>query len=279
MRPPLTRRRLLALAGAALPVGGCLGSSSDPATGTDRSATTGGSTADADGPLTRRAGESHATAEGWSLTVGNVAVRHGIVQFGTVHPDPRWESGSQFVVADATVEGDGAPDPADLRLYVRTDALDRSDRYFVRAETNEDGRRQRFGFPVPTDPAPARAWVVWRPEEGPAVRWSLDEGSVRALGSAPEFVVESFETPSTAVPDDEFEATLGVRNEGERDGTFLAEVGNAAVSDQPEVELDVPAGGTTTGTASVDAYFGDRREMEVVLRWEDGTERRTVRRA
>ncbi|MFB6156381.1 MAG: hypothetical protein ABEJ34_00880 [Haloferacaceae archaeon] len=200
------------------------------------------------------------------------------MEFGAAHPDPRWRDGAQFVVADAVVDGDGAPDPAELNLSVRTDTLDRSDRYYVRAEDNEDDRRQRFGFPVPTDPAPSRAWIVWRPEEGPTVRWPLGDDRVAALGAAPTFAVESFETPKTAVPDGDFEVTVTVRNEGDRDGTFLAEAGSAAISDQPEVAVEVPVGETGTGTATVDAYFGDREEMAVVLRWEDGTIRRTVRR-
>lgn len=286
MYPPLSRRRLLALAGGVLPVGGCLGAPSDPATATDSPTTTdtttetdGTATVDRDEPLTRAPGERYETPDGWSLTVENVSVRHGVVQFGTVHPDPRWEPGAQFVAADAAVDGDGAPDPADLNLFVRTDALDRSDRYYVHAEGDADDRRQRFGFPVPTDPAPSRAAVVWRPDEGPLVRWVLGDDRVSALGAAPEFAVESFDVPETAVPESEFEATLTVRNDGDRDGTFLAEVGNAGISDQPEVEFEVPAGETATGMASVDAYFGDSEELEIVLHWEDGTRRRTVRRA
>ncbi|MFB6281387.1 MAG: hypothetical protein ABEH40_05165 [Haloferacaceae archaeon] len=280
MRSPLTRRRLLAFAlGAALPSGGCLGSSGDGATTEATADATAGSPTTGDGPVRRAPGDRHVTEEGWSLTVAAVGVRHGVVQFGTVHPDPLWRDGAQFVVADAVVAGDGAPDPADLRLFVRTDTLDRSDRYYVHAATDADDRRQRFGFPVPTDPAPARAGVVWAPAEGPTVRWALPDGLVRDLGVAPAFAVESFDVPETAAPDDEFEAAVTVRNDGDRDGRFLAEVGNGLVSDQPETTLDVPAGGTATARPTVDARFGDRDELPVVLRWEGGTERRTVRRA
>lgn len=139
-------------------------------------------------------------------------------------------------------------------------------------------RCQRFGFPVSADPGPSRAGVVWRPDDGPAVRWRLPDDLVGALGGGPAFAVESFDAPRTAVPDDEFETTLAVRNEGERNGRFLAEVGNALVSDQPEVTVDVSDGETVTRHPTVRAHFGDGDELAVVLRWEGGTERRTVRR-
>ncbi|MFB6080988.1 MAG: hypothetical protein ABEJ81_08325 [Haloferacaceae archaeon] len=286
MRPPVTRRRLLALAGPTLTVGGCLGSSAGDDATTDEQ-TTAGTTIDEtprrtttppDGPVRRAPGERYETADGWSLTVDPVGVQQGVLRFG-VHIDPVWESGSQFLVADVAVDGDGAPDPTDLNIFVRTDTLDRSDRQYVHGETNADGRRQRFGYPVPTDPSPSRAAVVWSPDDGPAVRWSLGSDLVEALGAAPDFAVESFSVPETAVPDDEFEATLSVGNDGDRDGTFLAEVGNALISDQPEVTLDVPVGETVTGHPPVEAHFGDGDELPVVLRWSDGTERRTVRRA
>lgn len=274
----LGRRRLLAL-GTALPlgVGGCLGAPGGD--GRPDGATTDDPTPPSDGPVRRAPGERHATADGWSLTVSVVGVRHGVVRFGTVHSDPLWESGAQFVVADAVVDGDGAPAPADLRLFARTDTLDRSDRHYVHAGRTAGAGRQRFGFPVPTDPAPARAAVVWRPDEGPAVRWDLDDASVRALGAAPAFDVESFDAPRTAAPDGEFETTLTVRNDGDRDGRFLAEVGNARASDQPQVAVDVPVGEVVTAAPTVRAHFDDRGDLPVVLRWEGGTERRTVRRA
>lgn len=210
------------------------------------------------------------------MTVENVAVRHGVTKFGTVHIDPTWEDGVQFVVADVAVDG-GGPDVADLDVAVETDTLDRSGRIYVHAEANADETRQRFGFAVPTDPAPSEAALVWRRDDGPAVRWPLDADAVRALGVAPAFAVESFAAPE-ATTGAEIETTLTVRNDGGRDGRFLAEVGDAAMSDQPEFTLDVPAGETATGHPHVPAHFGSDDRLTVVLRWENGSEERRVRR-
>jgi hypothetical protein len=246
-------------------------------TDTDEGTTLRTETDDPRGSVTREMGESHAAGDGFTVTVERPTVRHGIVEFGTVHPDPLRIEGSQFVVADVAVEGSNTPEVTDLDVAVETDAADRSDRRYVHAERNDEGR-QRFGFPVPVDPAPSEAAVVRRPDRGPVVRWPLPDALVTALGRVPDFGVTSFEMPDTAVHESTIETTVGVTNDGERDGRFLAEVGNTSLSDQPEVTADVPVGGTVTVTAEVDAYFVAGDKFEVVLRWAEGIRRRTVRR-
>ncbi|MFC6988297.1 hypothetical protein ACFQJD_05430 [Haloplanus sp. GCM10025708] len=282
MRSPATTRRAVVVAVVSAGAGCLTGQSPGTPTG---SQTTGEPTTSPTPPTpsetpaddrTRAVGDAYETAEGWTVTVENVAVRHGVRKFGTVHVDPVWADGAQFVVADVVVDGDG-PDVTDLDVAVEVDTLDRSGRIYVHSERNADETRQRFGYAVPTDPAPERAALVWRPNAGPTVRWALDSAAVRALGAAPEFSVESFTAPETATGS-ELETTLTVRNAGERDGRFLAEVGDAAMSDQPEFALDVPAGETATGRPTVSAHFDDD-EVTVVLRWENGTKERRVRRS
>lgn len=246
------------------------------ATGTDTTTATGTDIVPA-GSVTREMGEAYAVDGDPTVTVERPAVRHGVVEFGTVHPDPLWIEGSQFVVADVAVEGRNAPAVTDLDVAVGTDTVDRSRRRYVHAERNTQ-RRQRFGFPVPTDPAPSEAAVVWRPDRGPVVRWSLPDAPVTALGRAPDFGVTSFAVPETATQESTVEATVAVTNDGDRDGRFLAEVGNTSISDQPEVTADVPVGGMVTVTAEVDAYVVEGDEFGVVLRWAGGTQHRTVRR-
>ncbi|MFB6161523.1 MAG: hypothetical protein ABEJ61_10175 [Haloferacaceae archaeon] len=288
MCPPRRREVLRAAAPALALLGGCT-STDGPGTVTDADDTTavpnGAATDTPTAPptdgsretVTRGTGESYDADGGPTVAVSRPAVRHGVVEFGTVHVDPLWEDGAQFAVADVTVEGSNAPDVADLDVAVEADTVDRTGRRYVHAERNAE-RRQRFAFPVPTDPAPSRAAVVWRPADGPAVRWPLSDALVGALGRAPSFRVRSFDAPDTAAQESTVEATVEVENDGERAGRFLAEVGNASISDQPEVTARVPVGETRRVTGGVDAHFVDGDRFDVVLRWAGGTERRTVRR-
>lgn len=214
------------------------------------------------------------------MTVENAAVRNAVVERGGVHSDPAYADG-QFVVADVTVEGDGAPDLSAANVFVRTDTLRRSERRDVVGERdgdharNADRVRRRFAFPVPVSPAPAEGVVVWRSETGPTVRWTLPAALLDAVARPPAFDLRGFE--ATDVSGDEIEVTLTVANAGSGDGTFLAEVGDAALSDRPEVSVDVPAGETVTATRRVSA-FGDSDEPTVVLRWRDERLERTARR-
>lgn len=283
---PFTRRALLATLGGVFPaLAGCLGGGDAPATATVSPTaaprtTTRTPTATPAEPVTRSLGESYETAAGWAVTVGNAAVRKAVVELGGAHYDPVYADG-QYVVTDVTVEGDGAPDLSGANVFVRTDALDRSERRYVADERNADHARnadrvrRRFAFPVPISPAPAEGAVVWRSEARPAVRWTLPADLLAAVARPPAFDLRGFEVRD--VSGEEIGVTLTIANTGSGDGTFLAEVGDAAVSDQPEVSVDVPAGETVTATRRVSA-FGDRDELTVVLRWRDERLERTVRR-
>lgn len=276
---PLSRRALLGVL-ATLPLTGCLGNSS-PGTATsptptdspttDRTTTT--SPATQSEPIIRQPGEAYET-NGIAVTIEKLAVRHGMVKFGSVHPDPIWKEGSQFVLASVAVEGN--EDPANLDVTVTADTLDeRPDRYYGFAPDTPESV-QPLGFTVPTAPAPSTAAIVWHgPRE---VRWPLPDELVTKLGRAPDFSLEGFQVPKSASPGTSLDVTLEVANKGTRDGRFLAELGDAAMSDQPEIEVPVPAGETVTDTQSVDTHFTEG-EMTVVLRWEDGVQRQTVTQA
>lgn len=268
----MTRQRREALqAGLCLlgsTLAGCLSGSGTP---TESPGTESPSTHD--GTASLAPGETYEKPEGWSLTVENVAVQNTVVEFATTHPDPVYGNGEQFVVADAVVTG-AAPDPADLNVFVRTDTLDGSGRVYVRADSNEDDVRQRFGFPVPVSPTASQGAIVWEPDEGQTVRWELSAKMLKTIARPPEFELHEFEVED--VPGDKVEATLTVENTGEGDGTFVAEVGDAMISDQPEVFVDVPAGETVTVTRKVWAEFRDRKELTVVLRWRGEKLERTV---
>lgn len=206
-----------------------------------------------------------------AVTVSDLAVRHGMVTFNSVHPDPKWVDGAQFILATLTVEGDR--DPANLDVTATTNTLDeRPSRYFG-FDPDSSESVQPLGFAVPTDPVVSEAAVVWNgPRE---VRCPLPEDLVAKLGRAPDFSLEGFRAPETAQDGEDFDVELDVANSGDRDGYFLAELGNGAMSDQPEIEVSVPAGEVVTATRSVGARFSDSR-MEVVLRWEGGIQQRSI---
>lgn len=279
MQSPSRRALLSAL--ATLPLSACLGGdgsgTATPATATERptdgtQSPTSSPTTSAK-PVVREPGTAYETDE-FAVTVSDLAVRHGMVTFGSVHPDPLWESGAQFLLATVSVTGE--VDPANLRVTATADTLsERPDRYYGFAP-DASASVQPLGFVVPTDPAPTEAAVVWH---GPrTVRWPVPDELVRALGRAPDFSLKDVSVPESARPGGTLDVTFTVANDGARDGRFLAELGNAAMSDQPEIELAVPAGETVTATRSVEARFVEG-ELTVRFQWEGGVQRYTVAKA
>ncbi|WP_396610724.1 hypothetical protein ACH9L7_10860 [Haloferax sp. S1W] len=218
-------------------------------------------------------GESH-DAGSFAVRVSNPRVRHGIAKFGTVHIDPVWEAGAQFLVVDLAVEGDG-PTPSELDVVAETNQGSVEDRYPVHSPGATETIRS-FGFPIPTDEGLTDVAVRWRGTQ--TVSWTLSDDIVASLRRAPDFTVESFVVPETAAPETDVDVSLTVQNTGDRDGRFLAELGPAGLSDQSEIEVRVPAGETKTTTRPVQVYFSDDDTADVVLRWEGGTEQRTVQR-
>lgn len=95
--------------------------------------------------------------------------------------------------------------------------------------------------------------------------------------------MRGFEVPDRVPEDAEFTATVTVGNVGERDGTFRGTLGDAAMSAQPLIAVDVPAGTTTESSHEVRARFGESAELTVVLGWQDYWDQeqltRTVRAA
>ena len=286
-----SRRSLLAAVGAALStaVAGCPGDadttpeqSPDPSSGTgEQTARPPGRTAAAastptptPGPVVLDPGETHATADGWSLTVAAVAVRIGVVERGTTHPDPRWGEGSQFVTATIRASGDGAPDPAELRFACRTDTATQPRAIPVVPESDDGGPGARVAFEVPADPAPSAGALVWSPAGGPEVRWTLAAEHLDAVARPPAFDLESFRVADA--PGEAVAATLTVANRGDGDGVFLAEVGDAALSDQGELRVAVPAGDRRTVTRRIPAGVADGSRT-YVLRWRETVIERTVR--
>lgn len=274
-----SRRAALRTLGIALSasLAGCLGTENGRASTTQLTSETKTprkSEATTPGPVELDPDDSYSTDASWSLTVDDVAVRIAVVDTGTIHPDPVWAEDGQFVVADFTVEGRDAPDPANLNVTCRVDTGDALGWTYVDADGPRDESSQPIGFEVPSSPAPTAGAIVWAPDEGPEVRWTLSEATLANLARLPEFELKSFSVADA--PGDEVDATLTVANVGDGDGVFLAEVGAGAMSDQPEVEIAVPAGETRTVTRRVLAGSPNGGPTRVVLRWRDTKIERTV---
>lgn len=155
---------------------------------------------------------------------------------------------SQFVFAHVVP----ARPPADFALavgdreYGAGDELAGVDVEGIRfgdGHSYDDGRV--VGFEVPRDLSADSAAVTW--SGGPAA-WTLDADAIRRLTSPPSFAVAALDVPDSVAAGAEFEAAATVRNDGGRDGVFLAEAGLATRSDLAGVRLTVPAGGTATWT-------------------------------
>ncbi|MFB6220040.1 MAG: hypothetical protein ABEH90_01260, partial [Halolamina sp.] len=177
------RRFLTSASGLLLFTGGCSQpadstataqtATTDSPTGTATDTPTATSTPPTPGPVSLEPGEPFTSADGFAVTLENVAVQVAIIEFGTAHNDPLYRDGEQFVVADVAVSGDERPDPADLHVFLHTDTLTERRRYYVAADSNEDDVRQRFGYPVPVSPLPTEGAVVWTRDGHPDVRWEL----------------------------------------------------------------------------------------------------------
>lgn len=221
-------------------------------------------------------GQTH-TAFGTSVTVSAPRVRKMVVEFTGVHTDVIAFEGLQFLVVDVSTN---APSAWSLDLDVAVDgqrapAADRAARSYRVSTVASRRERQPLAFPVPADPDPRSAAVVWT-RTGVAVRWDLGPDLVEDLGLEPRFTVESFEVPPEVREDIDFTATVTVSNTGERDGWFVAEVGDAALSDQSEFSVRVPMGATVSHDVETQVYASAGNEAAVVLRWPGRTMERPV---
>ena len=92
-----------------------------------------------------------------------------------------------------------------------------------------------FPFPVVQSDTAAVRWTI----EQTTIYWDFPTPVRTALASEPDFRVESVEVPRR---DGELVLDLLVANEGDRDGTFKAEVSMEAFSGKERIEFTVPAG-------------------------------------
>ncbi|MFB6161269.1 MAG: hypothetical protein ABEJ61_08865 [Haloferacaceae archaeon] len=277
----MRRRRYLALLGAGL--AGCANRDGDAAP----AATDATAAPTATPPGTRTAAESrtlennepYRTPDGWRLRVNTLRVRRGVIVHGDPHDEAVVPPDRQFLQVLVSTDGTGAPAPGDACLTATVDGERRFGDCTSRLEAVPPRRLgELHAVPVPLPTAAERAAVVWTGGSR-RVRWRVPASTVAALGRPPAFVVESFAVPGRVPAGEPFEASLTVRNEGDRADWFVAELGLASAADGTNLEVAYDAGERRTVTRELTARFGGDDALTVRLdRGRDATER-TVRRA
>jgi len=243
-----SRRSLLALAGGTIAaLAGCTGRGTDPATATTTTDTTTTTT---------------------DVALEAVTVRRSIRVVGSAH----WSvEPGLFVVAAFSAPGIERPHGVAARevvLVLDGDVRVPSDRSLVENSQRPDAAS--VAFPVPeagVDVTSGR--VAWGERS-----WDLPERVLARLAAPPAFTVRRFEVPKTTPVGEDVTATLTVENVGGSDGRLLAELGSSALSDRPEVTVEVPAGERVTRQLEVNVVTYEPGGIRVVLdRGDDRLER------
>lgn len=261
----MERRPFLALLASTVgATAGCLGSNADagpgtgPATGTGTSPT--GSPAGSPSPTA--ATEATLESDRHTVRLSAPRVRASVVKVTTssTHFGVVRNGAGQFVLADASND----VDPEELPLAL---AVDR-DRAASRIhEIGGGDGPPTLAFPVSSYDSPVSrvSVVLGDGDRGVADRWVLPDAVVTAVNNPPSFRIESFDVPETVDYRGRFEASFTVANEGERDARYVVEFGVAALSDQSEVSVTVPAGESRTVTRTFEHYEHSGTGVTVVL--------------
>lgn len=254
----MRRRQVLAsgVAGLAAGVAGCSAPSGD-----------------GDGGADGRSVGDPATVDDRTVTLEAVsATRFLRTGLASAHTTITAERDRQYVVAALSVEGETSLSRtrAAARLLVDGDASAP-----VRETVLPFEEPTHVGFALPAPVDVDELALEWR-SDGDRARWRVPDRVPGQLRSPPDFEVQRFELPETAVPGEAVSATLAVENVGDGDGTFWTELGALTLSDQPEIALEVPVGERTTTTRAVDLYADDG-SVAVELDWGWDRIERTVR--
>jgi len=94
---------------------------------------------------------------------------------------------------------------------------------------------------------------------GPERQYTFPQKDVPDFATAPEFVVESVSAPDRVGVGDPIELTVEVRNDGDRDGVFLAGFQHSGLPELLTLEID--SGETEVGVASYEAYQTARMQF------------------
>lgn len=250
---PRTRRAVLATLGTGLvALAGCAGVGGDG----------NGDSAGRYPTVERSVGESHDPQSGPTVTVRNPRLRTAVVI--DQHTGPvGMATGRQFVVVDVESEGEAGPSlPHRFRALTDGTPADGTSAP-LRPEFHPSDRGRPVGMPVAVTPADSAgvAWVRGLPK---SAVWALSDEVVGSLGTAARFEVDEVSVADETDP----EVTLTVRNAGDRDGTFYANVSGSRVQDgNAIVAVAVPAGESVTHRERPGINAPTGEETRVVVAW------------
>lgn len=230
-------------------------------------------------PSSLTLGESASVSQG-EVTIGAVETQQMLrVLKAGAHTEVYGDINKQFVIVDVATEGIEEPTQTvrdALELALDSTQYEVVEKHLIR--NMEEGTNVSIAFPVPTNLSETTGTIIWNSGSGEVVTtWSVPQETTDVLAQPPIFSVESFSIPETVPPSSSVEVTVTVTNTGRSDGTFIAELGSTQLSDQDEIEVDVPTEETITHTASVPLIGQEGDDETIVLDWGSQMLERTVR--
>ena len=211
------------------------------------------------------------TAGDYQVGVASVGLHPSI--FATPHSStPEGvidEPNTQYVIV--SIDNQGAGPIADLPLALIVDGQTVADDFRQLGHVPSN----RLAFPVPTQDSQTAALNL---SAGSSTdQWALPTAQVSKFRHAAAFAVPALSVPDTVQYGHRFEVSFTVRNTGDRDGRFLAELAPTTKPGIERIRRQVAAGTTETASTILDpAWDRHSEEVPVVLDWGVDQQRATV---
>lgn len=195
-----------------------------------------------------------------------------------VHPEVYGHSDTQYVIVDVLTDGVADPThPVRNAFHLSLDSTQYNvvEEYLIR---NQQAKNSvSIAFPIPTSVSPNTGKLIWIGESSVSdTTWIVPQDVLDALSSPPEFTVTAFKVPAMATQGSSIEPAITVQNSGGNDGTFIAELGSATLSDQSEIHVDVPKGERVIHVEPISLSGEAESDETIVLDWGTQTMKRNV---
>ena len=170
------------------------------------------------------------------------------------------EPNTQYVIVN--IDNQDAGPIADLPLALVVDGQTVADDFRQLGHIPSN----RLAFPVSTRDAQTAALKL--SASSSTDQWALPAAQLSKFGQAAEFAVPDLSVPDTIQYGHRFEVSFTVRNTGDRDGRFLAELAPTTKPGVERIRRQVAAGTTETTSTILDpAWNRYSEEVSVVLDW------------